>query len=122
MNNGGVGKRVISTNSTLNNNDSMCYANKLPNYGISGDMLRWFGEFLSNRDKCVLIEWYASSNMQIDLSVPQCTALGPLKFHVASMSSHSMCYPRCAIVLTAVYWVYGEWEIFINMIVNNKTC
>jgi hypothetical protein len=54
--------------------------NKLDHYGIRGNILIWIGEFLSNRQQCVIVEGESSSQVHVESGVPQGTVLGPLMF------------------------------------------
>ena len=53
---------------------------KLCNFGISGDLLNWCQDYLSNRTQRVLIDGYSSSLTEITSGVPQGSILGPLFF------------------------------------------
>ena len=54
--------------------------NKLCNFGISGSLLEWCRDYLSNRTQRVVIEGYCSSRLNIPSGVPQVSILGPLFF------------------------------------------
>ena len=53
---------------------------KLHHYGISGEMLNWFIDYLSNRTQCVLYDDISSEFMPVKCGVPQGSILGPLLF------------------------------------------
>ena len=53
---------------------------KLSNFGISGELLKWCEDFLSNRRQRVVIDGYSSSLTDITSGVPQGSILGPLFF------------------------------------------
>ena len=53
---------------------------KLHSIGISGDLLKWFVNYLSNREQRVVINGKASSYLKIPAGVPQGSILGPLLF------------------------------------------
>ena len=53
---------------------------KLHSIGISGDLLKWFENYLSNREQKVVINGKASSYLKIPAGVPQGSILGPLLF------------------------------------------
>ena len=55
---------------------------KLHYIGISGDLLKWFENYLSNREQKVVINGKASSYLKIPAGVPQGSILGPLLFLV----------------------------------------
>ena len=53
---------------------------KLCNFGISGELLNWCQDYLSNRRQRVVIDGYSSSLTEITSGVPQGSILGPLFF------------------------------------------
>lgn len=53
---------------------------KLCNFGISGELLNWCQDYLSNRRQRVGIDGYSSSLTEITSGVPQSSILGPLFF------------------------------------------
>ena len=53
---------------------------KLCNFGISGELLKWCQDYLSNRRQRVVIDGYSSSLTEITSGVPQGSILGPLFF------------------------------------------
>ena len=53
---------------------------KLCNFGISGELLNWCQDYLSNRRQRVVIDGYSSSLIEITSGVPQGSILGPLFF------------------------------------------
>ena len=53
---------------------------KLCNLGISGNLLNWCKDYLSNRTQRVVIDGYSSSLSEITSGVPQGSILGPLFF------------------------------------------
>ena len=50
------------------------------NYGIRGNVLKWFESYLSNRKQYVSIDNYNSQFQYINVGVPQGSVLGPLLF------------------------------------------
>ena len=54
--------------------------NKLCNFGISGSLLEWCSDYLSNRMQRVVIDGYCSSWLNILSGVPHGSILGPLFF------------------------------------------
>lgn len=53
---------------------------KLEKYGIKGDLLSWFKNYLSNRTQCVTIKNAISQSGNLHAGVPQGSVLGPLLF------------------------------------------
>ena len=53
---------------------------KLHHYGIRGEMLNWFRDYLSNRTQCVLYDGVSSELLPVKCGVPQGSILGPLLF------------------------------------------
>ncbi len=53
---------------------------KLKQCGISGKLLDWFEDYLSNRIQCIIINGQASDWGSISSGVPQGSVLGPLLF------------------------------------------
>ena len=56
--------------------------NKLCNFGISGSLLEWCSDYLSNRTQRVVIDGNCSSWLNIPSGVPQGSILGPLFFFI----------------------------------------
>ena len=54
--------------------------NKLNSYGIRGQTLSWFRDYLSNREQYVTFNGIDSSRLPIKCGVPQGSILGPLLF------------------------------------------
>ena len=53
---------------------------KLETVGMSGPLLMWFKDYLSDRTQQVVIQGQTSSTKMIQAGVPQGSVLGPLSF------------------------------------------
>ena len=53
---------------------------KLSDLGFSGETLRWFSSFLTNRQHCVRVNGSSSDTQCLISGIPQGTVLGPLLF------------------------------------------
>ena len=53
---------------------------KLSDLGFSGETLRWFSSFLTNRQQCVRVNGSSSNTQCLISGIPQGTVLGPLLF------------------------------------------
>ena len=53
---------------------------KLKQNGVSGSLLIFFQNYLSNRKQCVVLNWSHSSYSTVKSDVPQGSVLGPLLF------------------------------------------
>ena len=53
---------------------------KLKSFGISGQLLNWFADYLHNRKQCVVIEGVSSSFLNVKSGAPQGSVIGPLLF------------------------------------------
>ena len=53
---------------------------KLEQNGISGDLLLWMSDYLSDRTQCVVLNSVTSTKKDITAGVPQGSVLGPLLF------------------------------------------
>ena len=70
---------------------------KLEAYGISGKLLNWIKEFLSNRTQRVTIKGVMSDSLPVLSGVPQGSVLGPLLFLLYIMAQ--ILIQRCFHVL-----------------------
>ena len=55
---------------------------KLHNFGIGGNLLKWFSDYLSNRFQRVVINGQCSDWVKVNAGVPQGSVLGSLLFLV----------------------------------------
>ena len=52
----------------------------MENYGLKGDLLEWFKNYLTNRNQKVSLNGFSSEFKSIRAGVPQGSVLGPLLF------------------------------------------
>ena len=53
---------------------------KLSQFGITGPLLDWFSDYLSERKQRVVVDGFSSSYLDVTPDVPQCSIVGPLLF------------------------------------------
>ena len=70
---------------------------KLCNFGISGTLLNWCKDYLTNREQRVVIAGLSSSWTVIPSGIPQGSLPGPMFF---AISVHSMIYPMLLWLVT----------------------
>jgi hypothetical protein len=66
--------------------DHVILIEKLKWYGVTGNLLNWFTDYLSNRSQRVLIDYVASQCLPFTSAVSQGSIVGPLLFVILSMT------------------------------------
>ena len=75
---------------------------KLQKYGIHGNLLAWFANYLFNRSQSVFVDGTYSSKQYITAGVPQGLVLGPMLFLIYICSAQSRNRYHSGIVLRKV--------------------
>jgi hypothetical protein len=70
---------------------------KLYSYGVRGDELEWFKDYLFNRNQSVDIDGCVSDKQPVSCGVPQGSILGPLLFLVF-FNDFSECLKHCEVI------------------------
>ena len=93
---------------------------KLKNYGIDGNLLAWFEDYLKNRNPNVFINNTFSSQRFISAGVPQGSVLGPLLFllYIDDISDELNGLVRLFADDTSLSYSSADLKIEIEIILN----
>ncbi len=65
---------------------------KLQQFGITGLLLDWYSDYLSERKQRVVVDGVSSSYLDVTPGVPQGSIVGPLLFLVPMFADDSKCF------------------------------
>jgi Reverse transcriptase (RNA-dependent DNA polymerase) len=77
----------------------LSYSLKLELYGITGQLLNWIRNILSNRLQCVVIDRFYSPVCPVIRGVPQGSVIGPILLNVYINDIHIVCRGDTALLL-----------------------